>query len=351
MTDRVVELRSDTFTRPTQAMRRAMYEAEVGDDVWSEDPTVQTLERRAAELTGEEAAVFVTSGTQGNLTGVLAHTQRGDEIILGDKSHIFMNEVGGTAVVGGLQVRTVPNRDDGRVRPEDVRSAIRGKNVHFPPTALVAIENTHNSCGGRAMNLQETEDVSAVAHSAGVPLHIDGARIFNASVALGVAAARLAAPAESITFCLSKGLGAPAGSLLCGSAAYIERARKWRKLLGGGMRQSGILAAAGLVALERHIDRLAEDHANARLLAEGLAEISGITIDPEGVQTNIVFFDMSGLGIPPQAFSESLAERGVRIYGGPIFRAVTSYEVTRPDIEYALTVIQDVARARSLAPV
>ncbi|MBV9279150.1 MAG: low-specificity L-threonine aldolase, partial [Chloroflexi bacterium] len=323
MTSRRVELRSDTFTRPTEAMRRAMYEAEVGDDVWGEDPTVQRLERQAAALMGKEAGLFVASGTQGNLVGLLSHTAPGDEVILGDQSHIFWYEVAGASVVGGLQLRTLPNGETGRLAPAEVRAAIRGEDIHFPRTGCVALENTHNRCGGAVLTAAETQAVADVAHEAGIPVHLDGARIFNAAVALGVPAAALAAPVDSVTFCLSKALGAPVGSVLCGSRDYIARARHWRKLLGGGMRQVGVLAAAGLVALKDNVERLSEDQANACALAEGLAQISGIGIDPARVQSNIVVFDVAGLRMSPQAFAAGLADRGVLVapFGGTRVRA------------------------------
>jgi threonine aldolase len=352
MTDRVVELRSDTFTRPSSAMRRAMYEAEVGDDVWDEDPTVDRLEALAAELTGKEAALFVTSGTQGNLVGMLAHTHRGDEVILGDRSHIFVNETAGAAVVGGLQLRPLPNRDDGRLRPDEVRAAVRDNDVHHPRTGLVAIENTHNSCGGAVLTTEEMAEIAAVAHAAGVPVHLDGARVFNAAVALGVPAAEVVAPVDSVTFCLSKGLGAPVGSVLCGTRPYIAQARRYRKMLGGGMRQSGVLAAAGLVALTQNVQRLAEDHDNARLLAAGLARIPGISLDPSKVETNMVFFDVSGTGIPAATIAERVKPAGVRLAGGgTAFRAVTSFEVTRDDILYALDAIERAVRQPATAGV
>lgn len=320
-----------------------MAEAEVGDDVWNEDPTIHRLEARSAELMGKEAAVFLASGTQGNLVGLLSHTQRGDEVILGDESHIFRYEVAGAAVVGGLQTHIVSNGSDGHISADDVRRAIRGADIHEPRTGCLAIENTHNRCGGRVLSLDTMNSLAEVAHTSGVPVHLDGARVFNAAVALGVPVADVAANVDSVTFCLSKGLGAPVGSVLCGPAPYIQQARKWRKLLGGGMRQAGILAAAGLYALEHNVERLAEDHANARLLAEGLAQFPGITIDPEGVQTNIVFFDIGGISLSPAEFLGRLAERGVRIAGGGTrLRAVTSSEVNRGDIEYALETIRTV---------
>jgi threonine aldolase len=344
MTDRSVELRSDTFTRPSPEMRRAMAEAEVGDDVWNEDPTVQRLESSAAEITGKEAALFVTSGTQGNLVGLLTHTRRGDEVILGEQSHLANYETAGAAIAGGLQIWTLPNRADGSIEPERIRAAIRSGDIHEPRTGCIAIENTHNRCGGAVLPASYIADVAAIAHEHGIPFHLDGARIFNAAAALGTSVARLAAPVDSITFCISKGLGAPVGSLLCGSVEYVERARKWRKVLGGGMRQVGILAAAGLYALEHNVDRLAEDHRNARALAEGLAAIPGVELDLQSVQSNIVNFRVDGTGISPKEFCAALSVLGVRVDAvGKAIRAVTSMEVTRSDIDFAIDSARQVA--------
>jgi threonine aldolase len=350
MTQRIVELRSDTFTRPTESMRKAMYEAEVGDDVWEEDPTVRRLEERAAQLMGKEAGLFVSSGTQGNLAGILAHTRLGNEVIVGDQSHIYHYECANMAVVGGLQLRVLPN-GDGCLDPEAVRRAIRSDDIHEPPTGCVALENTHNRCRGAVVTAERMWQVADVAHATGIPVHLDGARIFNAAVALGVPAAELAAPVDSVSFCLSKALGAPVGSVLTGRADYIERARRWRKLLGGGMRQVGVLAAAGLVALEENVERLAEDHDNARRLAEGLTAIPGIEIDPARVQSNMVYFALNLPDLAEDDFVLRLHERGVRLAeGGTGIRAVTSYEVNRDDIEYALDVIAEVAHQVTPVP-
>jgi len=348
---RSVELRSDTFTRPTEAMRRAMYEAEVGDDVWNEDPTVHHLEELAAERLGKESAVFLSSGTQGNLIGLLSHTRPGSEVLVGDQTHIFNAEAAGTAVVGGLQLRPLPNDAHGRMDAQAIRFAIRSDDPHHPPTGCLALENSHNRCGGTVLSPDEIKSMVAAVRNRAIPVHLDGARIFNAAVALRDSAANLANEADSVTFCLSKGLGAPIGSVLCGTSEYIERARRWRKLLGGGMRQLGILAAAGIVALETGVDRLAEDHANARLLAQGLAEVPDIAIDPTTVQTNIVNFDITRLHITPDCFVAGRAERGVRVAGngGSVMRAVTSYEVSRQDVEYALIVVSELARDLSPA--
>jgi threonine aldolase len=342
MAERLIDLRSDTLTMPTPEMRRAMAEAELGDDVFHEDPTVNRLEALAAERMGKEAAVLVTSGTQGNLVGVVSHTQRGDEVICGDQSHVFHYEVAGCAVVGSIQLRTVPNVN-GMLDPEAVRSAIRPADIHNPRTAVVCLENTHNRNGGVALTPEQTASVAAVAHERGIPVHLDGARVFNAAVALGVEVRRLTAPVDSVTFCLSKGLAAPVGSVLCGSKEYIQVARKYRKLLGGGMREAGVIAAAGVVALTTMVERLAEDHANARRLAGGLAEIPGIEIDPGSVQTNLVFFDVTApLGAP--GLVAGLRERGVSCmvnYGRRI-RMVTHYGIERSDIEHTLRAIQEI---------
>jgi threonine aldolase len=340
---RIIDLRSDTVTEPTPDMRRAMAEAEVGDDVFGDDPTVNRLEALAAERLGKEAALFVASGTMGNLVALLTHCQRGHEAILGDKSHTFLNEAGGAAALGGIHPRTVPNQPDGTLRLEDVQAAIRGDNIHFPRTRLISLENTHNFCSGTPLSVEYTRAVGELARARGLALHIDGARIFNAAVALGVDARELAAPADSVQFCLSKGLGAPVGSLVCGARAFIAEARRNRKMLGGGMRQAGVLAAAGLVALTQMVDRLADDHTNARRLAQGLADISGLLPDP--VHTNLVFFQLAPeVKLTEAEFVRALAERNVRLLAlGPRrFRAVTHCWIDASDIEAALTAMRQV---------
>ena len=331
---RIIDLRSDTVTHPTPAMREAMAQAVVGDDVFGEDPTVQRLEAMAAELMGKEAAVFVASGTMGNLTCLLAHCQRGDEAIVGSEAHVLHYEVGGAAGLGGIQLRPVPNDARGLLDIEAIEATIRGQNIHFPLTALVCLENTHNRCGGGVITPEETAEVVELARRYGTAVHLDGARIFNAAVALGVPAAQLAAEVDSVTFCLSKGLAAPVGSLVCGSADFVARARKARKMLGGGMRQVGVIAAAGIVALETMIERLAEDHEHARLLAQGLAQVPGVRIDATSVQTNIVVLNLDD----GAAFQRRLQELGVltTAFGPSRVRMVTHYGIMRQDIEEAL---------------
>ncbi|MDP3767134.1 MAG: low-specificity L-threonine aldolase [Dehalococcoidia bacterium] len=343
MPERAIDLRSDTVTQPTPAMREAMAKAEVGDDVFGEDPTVRRLEAMAAELMGKEAAVFVASGTMGNLTCLLAHCQRGDEAIVGDQAHVLHYEAAGAAAAGSIQLRTVPNDERGMLDLDAVEGTIRGQNLHFPRTAAVCLENTHNRCGGGVLTADEIAEVARVAHRHGVAVHLDGARIFNAAVALGVPASELTAEVDSVTFCLSKGLSAPVGSLVCGSADFVARARRARKVLGGGMRQAGVIAAPGIVALETMIDRLAEDHDNARLLAEGLAQVPGVRIDPERVQTNIVVFEVAD-GV---SFQSRLREQGVltTAFGPTRVRMVTHYGITRADIDAALARVRQVAEA------
>jgi len=332
---KIIDLRSDTITLPTEEMRRAMYEAEIGDDVYREDPTVNRLEELAAEVVGKEAALLTTSGTMSNLLGVLANTRPGDEIIVGSEAHMLWYEVGGASVLGGVVIRTVPNDEDGKLDPADVEKAIRSENIHFPKSALLCLENTHNRCGGAVLTCEYTEEISGLAHRHGLQVHLDGARIFNAAVALGVPARELTAPVDTVNFCLSKGLSAPVGSLFCGTREMVERARKWRKMLGGGMRQAGVIAAAGIVAIEKMVDRLAEDHANAGRLVEGLAQIPGFSVSLEKVPTNIVNFEF-----PPEVsdFVIKIGEWGVKFLsrGGRSVRAVTNRMVGAEDIEEVL---------------
>jgi threonine aldolase len=342
---KVIDLRSDTVTHPTPEMRKAMFEAEVGDDVYGEDPTVNRLEAMAARMMGKGAALFTTSGTQSNLIAVLTQTRHGDEVIVGDEAHILWYEVGAAATLGGVVLRTVPNDSRGRLNLEGIDRAIRSKDIHYPETTLLCLENTHNRCGGAVLTVDYTDEVCNLAHGRGLKVHLDGARIFNAAVALGVPASNLTRNVDSVALCLSKGLSAPVGSLLCGNRDFVERARKFRKMLGGGMRQAGVIAATGIVALETMVDRLAEDHANARRLAQGLAGIKGITLAQDEIPTNIVMFELS-----PQLsvleFMEGLKKAGVKVglRDGRPFRAVTHRMISSSDIDEALTRIEAVCR-------
>jgi len=341
----VVDLRSDTLTLPTPEMREAMARAEVGDDVWEEDPTVQRLEALAAERTAKDAGLFVPSGTMGNLVSVLSHTQPGQEIILDLDSHIFNYEVASAAVIGGVQTRPIPT-ERGFLSPDQVRGAIRPANIHVPPTGLVCLENTHNRHGGTVCSPEEIGAVAEIARAAGIPVHLDGARIFNAAVALGRPLSEFTRPVDSVTFCVSKGLSAPVGSLVCGTREFVARARRFRKMLGGGMRQVGILAAAGIVALEEMIDRLADDHANARRLAEGLAALPRIRIDLTKVQTNIVIFFVDRPGGAAELV-QGCAARKVKIHaiGPTAIRCVTHKDVDREDIDRALDALREITRS------
>jgi len=320
-----------------------MFEAEVGDDQYGEDPTVNRLEARAAELLGKEAAVFVTSGTMGNLSAVLAHCGRGDEAIVGDESHILWFESGGVSTLGGVPVFALHTDRFGRLDPGAVADAIRQDRPGYPRTGVVCLESSHNRCGGVVLGLDYMREVREIAQERGVPIHLDGARIFNAAATLGVPASAIAAEVDSVQFCLSKGLGAPVGSLVAGSATFITEVRKQRKVLGGAMRQAGVLAAAGLVAFETMIDRLAEDHTRARILADGLAEIDGISVDRGTVQSNIVVFKIDGVR-DHSAFIARLKERGLAIsnYGLRGARMVTHYQIDDIAIETALNTIDDV---------
>ena len=347
---RTVELRSDTFTLPTESMRNAMATAELGDDVWDEDPTIHRLQDRAAEMVGKEASLFVPSGTMGNLCALISHARPGQEIILEIDSHIFQNEVAGASVVGGLQLRPLDTQD-GRLRPDQVGAAIRPADIHEPSTGLLCLENTHNRKGGTCLTPTQTRALCAVAHEAGFPVHLDGARVFNAAVALKVDVRELTAPVDSVMFCLSKGLSAPVGSMLAGSAAFIDHARRMRKMVGGGMRQAGVLAAAGLCALNEMVDRLADDHANARRLADGLQGLPGVEIDLSRVETNMVFGDCR----PPLTageFIDRCREVGVLLdQASPHrWRMVTHRGVSADDVDYAIAAVQRLFGTPALSP-
>lgn len=339
----IIDLRSDTVSKPTDAMRRAIAGAEVGDDVFGDDPTVNRLEAMAAETTGKEAALFVASGTMANLVAVMTHVRPGDEILLGDQSHIFNYEVAGAARIAFAQPHALKNLPDGGLDLAEVEAAIRPPNIHTPRTTLLCIENTHNRCGGEAIPLTLMDELAALAHRHGLKVHLDGARLFNAQVALGVPAARIARDCDTVSFCLSKGLGCPVGSVLCGPAEFIQEARRNRKLLGGGMRQAGILAAAGIYALENNLERLAEDHANARRLAEGLSALKPFA--PNVPQSNILVADIREGKL--EDWLKAFREAGVLAvaFGPQRLRMVTHINITPDDIEEALRRIEQVAAA------
>jgi threonine aldolase len=336
---RIVDLRSDTITKPTPAMRRAMAEAEVGDDVFGDDPTVKRLEEMAADRLGKEAALFVASGTMGNLVSLLAQCGRGDEVIVGDQAHTYVYEQGGMAALGGIHPRVLRNQPDGTLDLDEIVAAIRDpNNPHFPKSRLITLENTHNRCGGSPLSVDYMHSVGKLAREHGLLLHLDGARIFNAAIALGVDVKALVADADSVTFCLSKGLAAPVGSVVCGGKPFIAEARRARKVVGGAMRQVGVIAAAGIVALEQMVDRLAEDHANARAFAAGLADLPGVSVEDVPVRTDIVYFNVTRPDMDAAQLTARLTEQGVRMgaVGSRRIRAVTNYHVTADDIEAAL---------------
>ena len=342
-----VDLRSDTVTLPTPQMREAMAEAVVGDDVYGEDPTINQIEEMSASLMGKQAGLFVPTGTMGNLASILAHCGRGDEFILGHQSHTFLYEAGGAAALGGVHPHLLRNQADGTLILDDIEGAVRKEDIHQPKSRLVVLENTHNRCGGVALNLDYTRAAGNLAHQHGLQLHLDGARIFNAAVALDVEAADLAEPTDSVTFCLSKGLSAPVGSLLCGSNDFIARARRMRKQLGGGMRQAGVLAAAGIVALETMIERLGEDHIRAKNLAQGLASVPGLILDPGIPETNMVFLSLNDeVPLSASEVAVRLKERGVLagVVTNRRFRLVTHYWIEDSDIDQAIVGFQEVMR-------
>ena len=331
-----VDLRSDTVTKPTPAMREAMAKAEVGDDVYGEDPTVNRLQEMAAEMMGKDAGLFVASGTMGNLAGILAHCQRGDEVIVGNKAHTFLFEAGGISVLGGVHSCQLPNQLDGSLALEDIEAAIRPDDPHDPITRLVCLENTHNRCGGTYQPPEYMQRISEFAHGRGLFVHLDGARIFNAAAAQGIDAKELAAPVDSVTFCLSKGLCAPVGSVLCGSKDFIRKAHRLRKMLGGGMRQAGILAAAGIVALETMIRRLSEDHERARNLANGLKRVPGLLLDFDVPATNMVFLSLTPeVKVETNKVVEKLKSRGILagVTGRRSFRLVLHYWIDDDGVE------------------
>lgn len=325
---KLIDLRSDTVTQPTAGMRAAMAAADVGDDVYGEDPTVNRLEATLAEMLGKEAAIYVATGTQSNLIGLMSHCERGDEYLVGQQAHTYKYEGGGAAVLGSIQPQPIEHEADGTLSLERIAAAIKPDDPHFARTRLIALENT---IGGKVLPMDYLAKTEALARERGLGMHLDGARLFNAVVKLGRPVGDIARHFDSVSVCLSKGLGAPVGSVLVGSNELIARARRWRKVLGGGMRQAGLMAAAGLYALEHHVERLADDHANARALAERLATIPGITVDLGLVQTNMAFMQVP-LDAGP-ALKDFLAARGMRISLGPVIRLVTHLDVDRADMD------------------
>ena len=338
-----IDLRSDTVTLPTNEMLEAISKAELGDDVFQEDPTVNKLEHLAAKTFNKESAIFMPSGTMANLVAVLTHCQRGDEVILGDQSHTFLYEAGGISSFGGVHSRQIKNHDDGTMSLEDIKYSIRKKDVHFPPSRLVCLENTHNRCFGMPLDMNYINKVSEIVKNNSMMLHVDGARIFNAATALNKSVAELTSEVDSVSFCLSKGLSAPSGSLLCGKKEFIEKARFNRKALGGGMRQSGILAAAGIVALNEMPKKIIMDHQNAITLAKGLNAISGISIDLEKVKTNIIYFKLDHSKIDSVMLIDSMLKKNIKFFelGPNWFRLVTHSGINEEDIEHVLIQFKD----------
>ncbi|XP_062226164.1 low-specificity L-threonine aldolase 1-like [Phragmites australis] len=345
MLTKVVDLRSDTVTKPSEAMRAAMAAAVVDDDVLGADPTAQRFETEMAALMGKEAALFVPSGTMANLVSVLVHCDvRGSEVILGDNSHIHVYENGGISTIGGVHPKTVRNNPDGTMDVDKIVAAIRHRDgaLYYPTTRLICLENTHANCGGKCLSVEYTDEVGEIAKSHGLKLHIDGARIFNASVALGVPVHRLVKAADSVSVCLSKGLGAPIGSVIVGTKAFIDKAKIFRKTLGGGMRQVGIVCAAAYVAVRDNVGKLADDHRKAKALAEGLKKIKQFTVDPASIETNMVFFDIVDPRISPDELCQFLEQRNVLAMpaSSKSVRFVLHYQISDSDVQYALTYVE-----------
>ncbi len=341
-----IDLRSDTLTQPTQSMREAMASAEVGDDVFEEDPTIKKLESLAAQKIGKEAALYVPSGTMGNLISLLSHCQRGDEVLLGNRSHIFLHEVGGLSSLGGIHPRILPNNPDGTLPLPLLEESIRHPDIHSPSTRLICLENTHNFCQGSPLTPEYMDRTAALAAKHGLRIHLDGARLFNAAVAQDIEVKTLTRQADSVMFCLSKGLSAPVGSLVCSRQDFIQRARKFRKMVGGGMRQAGHLAAAGLVALEELVERLKDDHLNTKIFAERLASLDGIELDLKKVKTNIIFFKLNHSKIDENTFLNQLESRSIKILmtNPGVFRAVLHREVSREHVEIAAHTIESILK-------
>ena len=333
-----IDLRSDTVTLPTKEMREAISNAELGDDVFQEDPTINNLEKLAAKKFNKEAAIFLPSGTMANLVAVLTHCNRGDEVILGDQSHTFLYEAGGISSFGGVHSRQLKNHNDGTIHLNDIKNAIRKKDVHFPPSRLICLENTHNRCFGMPLETNYVKEVVDIAKNNDMSVHVDGARIFNAAVATGSTVADLTKNVDSVSFCLSKGLSAPSGSLLCGDKNFIHRARFNRKALGGGMRQAGILAAAGVVAIDIMSAKIIEDHLNAKALAVGIAKIDGIIIETEKIKTNIIYFKLDHPKINSKSLLDIMSKKNIRFFelGPNWFRLVTHSGISKENIDYVI---------------
>ena len=334
-----IDLRSDTVTLPTKEMREAISNAELGDDVFQEDPTINNLEKLAAKKFNKEAAIFLPSGTMANLVAVLTHCNRGDEVILGDQSHTFLYEAGGISSFGGVHSRQLKNHNDGTIHLNDIKNAIRKKDVHFPPSRLICLENTHNRCFGMPLETNYVNEVADIAKNNDMSVHVDGARIFNAAVATGSTVADLTKNVDSVSFCLSKGLSAPSGSLLCGDKNFIHRARFNRKALGGGMRQAGILAAAGVVAIDIMSEKIIEDHQNAKALADGIAKIDGIIIETEKIKTNIIYFKLDHPKINSESLLDIMSKKNIRFFelGPNWFRLVTHSGISKENIDYVIS--------------
>ena len=334
-----IDLRSDTVTLPTKEMREAISNAELGDDVFQEDPTINNLEKLAAKKFNKEAAIFLPSGTMANLVAVLTHCNRGDEVMLGDQSHTFLYEAGGISSFGGVHSRQLKNHNDGTIHLNDIKNAIRKKDVHFPPSRLICLENTHNRCFGMPLETNYVNEVVDIAKNNNMSVHVDGARIFNAAVATGSTVADLTKNVDSVSFCLSKGLSAPSGSLLCGDKNFIHRARFNRKALGGGMRQAGILAAAGVVAIDIMSAKIIEDHRNAKALAVGIAKIDGIIIETEKIKTNIIYFKLDHPKINSESLLDIMSKKNIRFFelGPNWFRLVTHSGISKENIDYVIS--------------
>ena len=342
-----IDLRSDTVTQPTEEMRKAMYSAVVGDDVYEDDPTIKELEEFAASLVGKEAALFVPSGTFGNQLSLFTHCQRGSEVILGDDCHIVMHEVGASSIIAGVQLRTI-HSNNGTIMPEEVENRIRGNDIHFPETGLICLENAHSN--GRVIPLSNMKNIYEIAQKNHIPLHLDGARLFNAAAYLRIDAREITQYCDSVMFCLSKGLCAPVGSILAGTKDFILKARKKRKLMGGGLRQAGFLAAAGLVALENMIPELSKDYKNAVYLGKELEKIPGIEINLENIQINMVFFSMKATGYSTDKLVENFKEKGIKINGeeNGEMRFVTNYWISKANIDYVIKTLEELLKVASI---